>query len=180
MLTIAVPMEEGFDDETQEFVATDTFSLDLEHSLVSLSKWESHWGKPFLGPDEKTSEETLWYIRSMTITQNVPPKVYENLSNENLEAVNDYINAKMTATTFTELRKTPPSREKITAELIYYWMISLNVPVEFEHWHLNRLITLIRVCNLKNAPAKKMSRKEIAQHQRELNAQRRAQLGTKG
>ena len=179
MLTITVPGDEMFDNSTQEFVTQGDVILELEHSLVSLSKWESKHEKPFLGKADKTTEETLDYVRCMTLTE-VPEEIFLRLSAENFDAVNEYINAKMTATWFSEQPGSPQSSEVITAELIYYWMVSFSIPFECETWHLNRLFTLIRVCSIKQSKPKKMSRSEIAARNRELNAQRRAQLGTKG
>lgn len=182
MLEIEVPMssEEYYDEESQKFVNPDIYKLRLEHSLVSLSKWEEFFEKPFLGPGDKSSEETLWYIKAMTIDPDVPPEVFENLTPENVVAVNEHINAKKTATTFREGPKKPGPQKIITNELIYSWMVSLQIPFECQHWHLNRLITLIRVLEVQNSPQKKMSPQEIAQRNRELNAQRRAQLGSSG
>jgi hypothetical protein len=180
MLTIVVPGVEMFDDGSQEFVSVGDVTLELEHSLVSLSKWEQIYEKPFLGKDEKTTEEVLGYVKAMTLTPNVPEEVFSKLSEANLEAINTYLDAKMTATWFNEAPGAPPSRDVITSELIYYWMITFQIPFECEMWHLNRLFTLIRVCNIKQAKPKKMSRSEMAARNRELNAQRRAQLGTKG
>lgn len=178
MLTIIVQLAEGFDESTGQFVDTETFSLELEHSLVSLSKWESFFEKPFISSD-KTIEETLWYIEAMTLTPNVPPAVFQKLSQKHYDQINTYINAKMTATWFKD---TPQKRstEIITSEVVYYWLVALNIPFEVENWHLNRLLTLVRVCNEKNTPAKKVSPKEAAQQRRRLNAERQKQFGTTG
>lgn len=180
MLQITVPATEEWDESKQEFVYTKETTLQLEHSLVSLSKWESKWCKPFLSDEDLTEEETIDYIKCMTITQNVNPEVYKCLTQENIYQVRDYISAPMTATYFSKERNCRPSREIVTSELIYYWMISLNIPFECQKWHLNRLLTLIRVCNIKNKPPKKMSRREIMERNTALNESRRKQLNTKG
>ena len=181
MLVITIPAVEGFDDEKQEFILlSKEQTLQLEHSLVSLSKWESKWCKPFLSKDNKTLDETLDYIKCMTITQNVDPNVYTRLSRENIKDINKYIEAPMTATTFYNDNQKGRARETITSELIYYWMISLNIPMECQKWHLNRLLTLIRVCNVKNTPPKKMGKGDVMRRNAALNAKRRQQFNSKG
>lgn len=179
MLQIVVPAVEYWDEANEEFIYKDTQTLQLEHSLVSISKWESKWQKPFLAKSEKTNEEILDYIRCMTITKNVDPEVYTRLSNENVDAINQYIESPMTATRITDRRKTRSKHQIITSELIYYWMIGYNIPVEFQKWHLNRLLTLIRVCEAENNP-KKMSRKEIFAQNAAINEARKRQTGSKG
>lgn len=180
MLQLIIPPTEQWDERKQEFVQTKGQTLTLEHSLVSLSKWESRWNKAFLTKSEKTREETLYYIKCMTVNQNVDPTVYTVLTNAHIEQVNDYIRAPMTATVFSDDRRQSGSREIVTAELIYYWMIALNIPFECQKWHLNRLLTLIRVCNIKNAPPKKYSRREIMSRNAALNAARKKQFNTNG
>lgn len=179
MLKLAVVVDESFDEATRQFIEH-TVDLELEHSLASLSKWESEFEKPFLSSADKTTEEVLSYVRTMCVTPNVPSEIFLKLSQENVDVINAYVNAKMTATWFAENTTQRPGREVITAELVYYWMTALQVPFVCETWHLNRLLTLIRVCNVKNAPQKKMSKREALQQQRSVNAQRRAQQGTSG
>ena len=182
MLTIEIPLgSEGFDEETGEFIEADTFVLELEHSLVSLSKWESKWCKSFLHSDNLTTEETMDYIKCMTLTGGVGDDIYNRLTRENVEAIQEYIAAPMTATTFNEKNtRGKGAKEIVTAELIYYWMIALTIPFECQYWHLNRLMTLIRVCSIKNEPPKKMSKRDLMSRNAALNAQRRAQMNSKG
>lgn len=187
MLQITIPAVKGVElwDEVNEcFVKTPDLkeqTLQLEHSLVSISKWESKWCKPFISKVDKTEEETMDYIRCMTINHNLKPDVYERLTRENIQQIHDYINAPMTATTISETNSGKHNSEVVTAELIYYWMISLQIPVDpFEKWHLNRLITLIKVFNVKNSPPKKRSKREIMSRNAALNAARKKQLNTRG
>lgn len=180
MLRITIPATELWDENKEEFINTKEQTLQLEHSLVSLSKWESKWNKPFLSKDTKTEEEELDYIKCMTITQNVDPNVYKFIPLNVREEIKEYINAPMTATWFSEDKNTKSSSEQITSELIYYWMVAQNIPFECEKWHLNRLITLIKICNIKSQPPKKMGKKTIMSRNAALNAARRKQLNTKG
>ena len=180
MLEIVIPETEQWDEVNQEFITSNRQILRLEHSLVSLSKWESKWKKPFLSNKEKTYEETIDYIKCMTLTQNVNDTVYNLLDKDNIEKINKYIGDPMTATTFKEDPNKKGGREIITSELIYYWMISLNIPFECQKWHLNRLLTLIKVCGIKNQPPKKMSKKDVMSRNAALNAARKAKLNTRG
>ena len=180
MLYITIPATELHDESTNEFISVKEQTLTLEHSLVSLSKWESKWCKPFLSNKEMTTEETIDYIKCMTLTTNVQPEAYKCLTQANINKINNYISAPMTATYFSDEKGGKNNREIVTSELIYYWMIALNIPFECKKWHLNRLLTLIRVCNIKNAPPKKMSKREIMSRNAALNAARRNQLNSKG
>lgn len=181
MLQLTITPPEQWDSKKREFVYPKATVLTLEHSLVSVSKWESRWCKPFISMEEKTHEESIDYIRCMTITQNVDPKIYDYVSVENLKEVERYIEAPMTATWFSEEKNVgPKNREQITSELIYYWMIALGIPSEYQKWHLNRLITLIRVCNVKNQKPKKRSQKELMSRNRALNEARKKQFNTRG
>lgn len=185
MLYITIPeqVNEEFNEETNEFIYTTVCkeqTLQLEHSLVSLRKWESKWRKAFLSSKDKTSEEILDYIKCMTLTQNVKPEVYQYLSDENYRQINEYIEAPMTATVFSEEKNGKKNREIVTAELIYYWMITLNIPFECQRWHLNQLLTLVRVCNIKNQPPKKRSKADILRSNAALNEARKKRLNTRG
>ena len=179
MLQLLIPGAEVYDEATNMLYTIKGRELQLEHSLVSISKWESKWKKPFLSQEPKTSEETIDYIRCMTITQNVDPAIYRCITAQHIRLVNAYIDDSMTATTF---RKNVGKRNNsvVTSEIIYYWMITLEIPMECQRWHLNRLLTLIRVCDEKSQPGKKMSKRDAMSQYRSLNAARRARLGTRG
>lgn len=181
MLPITVPKGEYWDEEKEEFVFTKGGLLKLEHSLISISKWESKWNVPFF-ETEKTDEQILDYIRCMTLNPDaVDPELYTHLSRQNILDINEYIAAPMTATTISNaVNDKKTSGEFITSELIYYWMIAYNIPVEFQKWHINRLLMLIRVCSEKNKPSKKMSRRQIAEMNRARNEARKAKYKTRG
>lgn len=181
MLYITIPAGEFFDEKRKEFVSRKEQTLQLEHSLVSLRKWESKWHKPFLSKTDKTLEEVIDYIKCMTITQNVKPETYELLTDKDLIAINEYIHDPMTATTFSEdPMGGKANKEVITAELIYYWMIVNDIPSSYEKWHLNSLLTLIRVCGVKNAPPKKVGKRDRISQYSALNAARRKKYNSRG
>jgi hypothetical protein len=181
MLRIVVPGEEYFNNEKQEFYTLDDTTLELEHSLISLSKWESEFKQPFLGTDQRTPEQVAAYIKAMILTPDISDKIVSRMSKDNFEDINNYIDSRESATTFNEIQERPRGRsEIITSELIYYWMVAFTIPFECETWHLNRLFNLIRICSIKNSKQKSMPKNELARRNRDLNEQRKAQLGTTG
>ncbi len=185
MLKLILPLgEETFDEETEKFVKPPTMTIELEHSLFSLSKWESEWEKPFLGDSDKTDAETLSYIRHMIVTPDVTDEMLSGLNDTHLRQVNAHIASKQTATWFREdnsPKTGSAKREIVTAEIIYHWLVALTIPWETQYWHLNRLLALVRVCDEKNNPKKtRQSSATIAQQRREINARRKAQWGTTG
>lgn len=186
MLQITIPYTEFYDENAEEFVAVKEQTLQLEHSLVSISKWESKWKKAFLSKEQKTNEEIIDYVRCMTLTQNVNPLVYKAITVSAFEKIFAYIDDPMSATTINDIKIPGAPKKKtetVTSELIYYWMVALQIPFECQKWHLNRLMNLIRICEIKNTPPdkrRKMSRNEILSRNTELNKARRAAMGTKG
>jgi len=180
MLKLFVPGKEFYDEIANEFSTVGDLVLELEHSLISLSKWESEFQKPFLGAGEKTEDEIKAYVKAMVLNEDVIIGIPITLRQVHFDQINDYIESKQSATTFGEMPKHHGRGETITSELIYYWMVAFNIPFECQTWHLNRLFALIRICNIKNSKPKKMGRHEMAARNRELNAQRKAQLGTTG
>lgn len=180
MLQLKFQDTECWDERNEKFISVKGQAIQLEHSLVSISKWESKWKKPFLSREARTREETIDYIRCMTITQNVNPILYELLTVEQIKQVNNYIDDPMSATTISKQEGKGGSNRVITSEEIYYAMVAYQIPFECQRWHFNRLMMLIRVCDERNKPKKKMRKGEIAKRNRSLNAARRAKLGTKG
>jgi hypothetical protein len=180
MLELQVVMGENFNDETQEFVPS-VVTIKMEHSLLSLSKWESEFGKPFLSNDDKTPEETIWYIKAMIVSSGVPPEVFQKLTENHVPEIDKYINGKHTATTFRDVPGGPINREIITAEVITRWMVTCKIPLEWgERQHLNKLFAVIRAVNLRNQPVKKMSRRDMLAERKALVEKRRAEWGTRG
>lgn len=181
MLRIEIGGDEFYDEETETFSVVGGVTLELEHSLVSLSKWESKYKRPFLSGGAKSEEETLDYIRMMVVEGDVSNEQLRNMSQDQADAISEYINSPESATTFGMMPEVNKGRgETITAELIYYWLVAYTIPFEVETWHLNRLLALVRICNIKNSKPTKMSRRAMAERNRQLNEQRRAQLGTTG
>lgn len=181
MLRIEIPAWEYYDEVKEEFFQVKAQELCLEHSLVSISKWEAIWHKPYLSKTKKTLDELISYIKCMTLTQNVPEISYQGLTKENYDKIADYLTDSMTATWFSKNQgRSSHSREIVTSELIYYWMITLGIPMECQKWHLNRLLTLIQICNIKNSPSKKMSSQAIARQNADINSARRLAMHSKG
>lgn len=180
MLRITIPSSDLWDEVKNEFIHTKEQQLSLEHSLVSVSKWEAKWRKPFLSGKAMSLEETEDYVRCMTVTQNVSDDIYLHIPNDILSQICRYIEAPMTATWFGNEDKPNTCRKIITSELIYCRMIALGIPFECEKWHLNRLLTLIRVCSEENKPRKKQNTRDIYSRNAALNAARRKRLGSKG
>lgn len=180
MKYLTVKGREFYDSENNQFIDVKTQTIQLEHSLVSISKWEARWKKPFLSKKTMSVEETVDYIRCMTITQNVNPYLYFCIDDDNVKEVTAYIYDPMTATWFSKDEKRSPNRAVFTSEVIYWQMITLGIPFECQKWHLNRLLTLIRVCNEKNASPQKLSGRELANSNRALNAARRKKYNSRG
>lgn len=179
MLTIVVG-DEGFNEDTKEFVLMNPVSLSFEHSLVSLSKWESEFNKPFLTTQGHTVEEVLGYIRSMLLTPDVTSETIDKLTPADYQKLQEYINSPQSATTFGRMPKGHGPSEIITSELIYYWMVAFTIPFECETWHLSRLFNLIRICNIKNSKPEPQNTREAAMERDRINKERRARLGTRG
>ena len=180
MLQITVPEREYYDSSRQEFITVPEQVLNLEHSLLSLKKWESKWKVPFLGSSEKTFEQSIDYVRCMTLNKNVDPKVYYGITPELYKQINDYIEDPMTATTFSKEEGRGFNKTIITAEIIYFWIVSFRIPFEVQKWHLNSLLALVHVCEIKNSPKKKMKKKDIYSQNRALNEARRKSTGSRG
>lgn len=176
MLTLRLPETEGWDPVKEEFISIPSQTIKMEHSLLSISKWESKWKKPYLINESKTNEEILDYLSCMVVyPEDLDPIIFQIMDSKYIDQIANYINDPMTATTISN-RKNGPSRKIITSEVIYYWMTALNIPFECEKWHLNRLMMLIEVCGIESSPKKKMSKKEILDRNRALNASRRARM----
>jgi hypothetical protein len=189
MLLIHIPERESkevWDDKQEEFRIIPYEkgeTLKLEHSLLSISKWEAKYHKAFLpsraNNKPKTNDEMLYYIKCMTINE-VRDEVYLRLTVPDIKKISDYISDPMTATTFSKNQSRGGNAEIITSEIIYYWMVEHGIPFECQKWHINRLLTLIQVCNLKRSPQKMMNKHDILKQNQSLNALRRAKYHSRG
>jgi hypothetical protein len=180
MLTIKIPASEYFDESSGKFIMIKECIINLEHSLISLSRWESKWHRPFLGKEPFTNAQYRDYVACMSLNP-IDPMVLLGLTEKNMEEIKEYIDAPMTATTFPKTNNNKPNKEVITAELLYYRMIAFNIPMECQKWHFNRLLTLIRVCDIKSQPSKKKGNQSTALSKNaQINAARRAKYNTKG
>lgn len=179
MLTLTIKGREFFDASTNKFHTFPDTEMHMEHSLKSIAAWESKWKKPFLIDKQKSTEEIVDYIRLMCV-EDPGPYIGLCLDQEAVNKIESYISDSMTASWFSDTKKGKSSSEVVTAEIVYYWMITLNIPMECDKWHLNRLLTLIRVTSLKNQPPKKMSKREQMTRQHALNAARLNATGSRG
>ena len=178
MRKVIIEAKEAWDPVNEMFVEIPRREFMIEHSLISISRWESKWHKPFLSTN-KTVEEWIDYIKCMTLNPNIPEDTYAYLTTKDLTDIDAYTSDLMTATWFSNKEQGRRGSQKITSELIYSWMVDLGIPFECEKWHINRLLTLIRVCTVK-MNAEKMSKKDLYAQNRALNMARRKRLGTKG
>ncbi len=184
-IKIEVKGSEMFDENTGRFIEVKPAVLTLEHSLIAISKWEARFHIPFLREGDKTPEQIEYYIQCMTINQNIDPNTYKGITSDQQKQILAYIKDPMTATWINDGGKPAKGRKKgsdqeVTSELIYYWMVSYRIPSEYEKWHLNRLLTLIQICNQYNQPQKKLSKNEIIKNNDALNEARRAAMNTRG
>lgn len=184
-ITITTEPEEQYDEVSGKFLPGGEpiviAVVEMEHSLASLSKWESIHQVPFLSSTDLSNEQVFDYLKCMVVSPNVDADVLYHCSQSNLDRIQTYINSSESATTFGGIpEKRGGSREKVTAELIYYWMATFQIPIEAENWHLNRLLSLIKIFSVKNAKQPKRSTSEMAAERHRINAERRAKLGTSG
>lgn len=182
MLEMTISEKEFYQEHTSKFIQIPECKVTLEHSLISLAKWESKWQVPFFDGKPKTPTQNLDYIRCMVVGNIKDDRIFDHLSEEEVLQIQSYMAAPMTATTFSERNKSKRKvkKETMTAEVIYARMCTHNISFECQKWHLNRLLTLIRVCDLRDSPPEKMSKKETSMWYAEQNANRRAKYGTRG
>lgn len=180
-ITITIPAGQLYSESENRFYKVEETTVELEHSLVALSKWESKWHKPFLTKDQKTRAEVIDYFRCMCLTPSIEPLVFNAIKDREFVRIMKYIDDPMTATTITHHSSTKRGNTgTVTSELIYYWMGEYNISKECEWWHINRLFKLIEITSVKRQPEKKMSKRDIAAQNKSLNAMRRARHGSRG